>query len=268
MMAGAFDLVFPGDTYFGRDGDSGSLPTTISVLLNDDESLSDDSLNDGQKIDFSIEHQDINFQENTEDKTVIESNFRKSVGNYVDTTNFVAPNYKERLIGVCNMIENGSGRYLSIDKIIGYIADFKVYKRKDFPIKVTVKLRELHEISKQDFVDCYTRMKDLYDIEMRKEMTSRNPQSFKDYFEDLIETWALLDMTLVILMNEGTGYLGTITITELLLFASTRLGLVCAIERLLFNHFKSSTGARVLKGCVRNGAPFVVEETEGLDECN
>lgn len=264
MMAGACDVVFPGDTYVDRDDDCGSLPTTISLLLHDDESLSDASFSDSQKGDFSIEQQDTNLHETTEDNAVIEINFCKSVRNNVDTTNFVPPNYKERLIGVCNMIENGGGRYLTIDKIIAHIAEFKVYKRKNFPIKVTVKLKELDEIPKQDFVDCYRRMKELYDIEMRKEKTSRNPQSFKDYFEGLIETWALLDMTLVVLVNEGTGHPG-ITITQLLLFAFTRLGLVCAIERLLFNHFTFSTGARVLKCCVRNGAPFVIEETEGLD---
>jgi hypothetical protein len=86
---------------------------------------------------------------------------------------------------------------------------------------------------------------------MSKEKGRRSPKDFKDYFEELIESWALLNMTL--------------TILDLLAFATTRVRLLCVIEWLLFHHFNHFRGGSILEAGGGDDGRVSAEESKLLE---
>jgi hypothetical protein len=180
-----------------------------------------------------------------------------------DTSRFVPPIYKERMLGVCTMIETQCHAKFSISTMIAEIADWRLNNKGQFSLSVRVRLKNKDDIQKRDFVDCYDRMNELYDGEMAKEHNYH--AHFKDYFEELLECWALIDMTTTILVSEEEGH--EISVKDLLAFAKTRVLLVSVIERLLYHHFEDSDsgGARSLKACVQDQGFASENESKSLE---
>jgi hypothetical protein len=134
------------------------------------------------------------------------------------------------------------------DGIIFNIAEWKLFNRKQVSVRIAVKDCKL--IKRCSFVDCYQRMDFLYVHEVGKERRLRNPTAFKDYLDDLIESWVLLHMAKEILVNEVTGCL--YTLQELMVCCDTKVHFVREIERLLMNHFEipeKKSGENAISKC-------------------
>jgi hypothetical protein len=246
-----------------------SLPLNIEAILggSDDDvsSLLDSQDNLGQRYLGMISQDDAGIVGITEQDTSIESCFRSSVRNHTDhSPQWRPPIYRERMVGVCNMIEHRFGSALTLS-MIGQIADWMLFKRNsDEPLSVRVRMKKLDDITRKEFVMCYRKMEKLYDKEMEKE--KQKSQHFKKYFEDLIESWALVDMTQNVLVSEAAGCM--ISVWDLLWFAQTRIRLVCIIERLLFHHFldQVSGAARFWEACLQNRGQVSDVENNALEE--
>jgi hypothetical protein len=170
------------------------------------------------------------------------SNFKKSVRTEPDrksaTKKWKVPSYSERMNGVCDMIEAQCVTNLCVSTIITHIADWVLHRNGNplGPLSVKVKMKEMKDIKfNETFVSCYGEMKGLYMNEMEKER-STTQQKFEDYFEDLIESWVLLDLTINMLRNEDEA--GCISVGSLLGFGVNRVRLISVLERLLLHHFQ------------------------------
>jgi hypothetical protein len=151
------------------------------------------------------------------------------------------PQYKDKMMGVSNIIENQCKRLLTVSTIITHIADWFLFRSASGdslgPLSVKIKMKEMDDIMFNDcFVSCYFEMKGLYEREMLREK-KKSQKNFEDYFEDLIESWALVDMTATMVNKEGYCF---ISIVDLLAFATTRARLFSVLERLTLHHFQDS----------------------------
>jgi hypothetical protein len=199
------------------------------------------------------------------------SNFCTSVRTEADynirTTKWKAPLYKDKMIGVCGMIESQCLTHLSVPTIITHIADWFLFRSGTplCPLSVKVKMKDMDEIRFNPcFVPCYDAMKELYELEMEKERKT-NQQKFEDYFEDLIESWAIVDMTVTMLVNEEDRG-DFISVRDLLEFAPTRVRLLSNVERLLLHHFKDphSGGEKIWQVCKYDKGRVTKDETQFL----
>ena len=249
-MAQADDFAPPAEIVFDDDGECGSFPTCISDLFDEqhewlDRDLFESSDDDNQKVDLFTGAGEIDPDQNND---WIVSSFCLSVRNRVDNMpHWTPPTYTERMNGVCNMIEYACKTKLSVDQVIAHIADWSVFRGVKKSVSISVKMRELKNTPRQDFVICYRKMKGLYSIEMGKERKNRRHEDFKNYFEDLMESWALLNMVLPMLVSEGGDH--CIAIDDLKAFGTSRVHLLSVIERFLFHHFQYFAGANFFEAC-------------------
>jgi hypothetical protein len=187
-----------------------------------------------------------------ENTTTTESDFCSSVRNKddggSDRPRFNLPTYKDRMVGLSAMIFSWCGTDLSSLSTIAHISEWRPFKTTVFPLSVRVRMKSLEDITMLQFVECYRRMEELYDEQMVKESSTRRILHFHDYCEDLVEFWALADLTLNMLVSEERS--GLVSLFDLLQFAKTRLSLASVIERVVLHHFHDlhpGGGARVLR---------------------
>jgi hypothetical protein len=173
------------------------------------------------------------------EETNIESNFCSSVRTDTPHNNgrqFNGPSYRERMVGLSGMIQNWCGVDLSALTTIAHISNWKMFKTGFFPLSVRVRMKDLGSITIAHFVDCYERMETLYDEEKVKEGSKKKILEFHDYCEELIEFWALMDMTLTLLVSEEGS--GLVSAMDLLQVATTRVHFATVIERVVLHHFQ------------------------------
>jgi hypothetical protein len=250
--------------FFLVDLGLGDDPTVSSLEESDDDSL---DLTDFQmtKDEMKLDQDDLAILGNEMGEyerlvggaaeAAIESKFCSSVRNKVDgdddAPHFNGPTYKERMVGLSRMIENWCGTDLSALTTIAGISKWTLFKTDFFSLSVRIRMKNLDGITMLHFGECYLRMKELYEGEMLKESSKKKMLNFHDYCEELVEFWALADMTLDMLVSEeGSGF---VSVMDLLQFAPTRICLVSVIERAVLHHFQDSDpggGTRALKGRV------------------
>jgi hypothetical protein len=239
----------------GNDDDISSLDETLQpdymAMLDDDGGLVD----------------------NSDETNEVERGFCTSVRNEFDDKDnqqWILPKYSDRMIGLCHMIEQRCMTHLSIATIITHIADWFLFRTGSIPLSplsVKIRIRDVDIIFKSDFKKCYDKMNLLYDGEMAKERRKNHPKSFKDYFEDLIESWVLVDMTMAMLVSEDLGG-GNIALLQLLEFATTRVRLLNVIERLVCHHFQDlhSGGATSFRVCCQDQGRATEDESSSLED--
>jgi hypothetical protein len=240
----------------------------VSSLHNSDVSLFDEARTDDS---LGILGEDAGLVKAIQKTDLCESNFCTSVRNELDDTGtpqWKPPKYKDKMVVICNMLERRCHTYLTAPLIIRDIADWFLFRNGSLPpspLSVLVRMRNMDDIFKLDFIDCYDRMNGLYDLEMAKERRKRKEKKFNDCFEELIESWALVDMTQTMLVSEERG--SDILVTDLLSFATTRVRLLHAIERLLLHHFQDSPsgGAMSLEACFKDKGRVLPIESESLE---
>ena len=201
------------------------------------------------------------------------SNFCISVRTEPDddvTTQWRAPKYSDRMVGICGMIESQCFTTLTVPLVISHIADWFVFRGGSplCSLSVKIKLKNMDDIIFNSlFVPCYVAMEELYKMEMQKEKKKRGKtlKKFKDYFEDLIETWALVDMTVTMVQKEEG--IRSISVPQLLEFATTRVRLFSVLERLLLHHYADSeSGASICLHICHKHKTVSKPETVFLEE--
>lgn len=147
------------------------------------------------------------------------------------------------------MIRSWCGVDLAALTTIADISYWKLFRTDFYPVSVRVRMNDLASITMANFVDCYERMEALYDNEMLKEGNKKKIQHFHDYCEELIEFWALLDMTLTLLVSEEGS--GLVSVMDLLEAATTRIHFASVIERVVLYHFRDVDSGGGLKALMR-----------------
>jgi hypothetical protein len=237
MMAGITDgLICDYDVVGDHDSISSLEDSNNDSLSSKDFQMTSDEMElDGD--DLAILG-DNGLVESTEERSV-ETNFCSSVRSdtpYYNGRHFNGPTYKERMVGLSTMIQSWCGTNLSSLTTIAHVSKWKIFKSDCFPLSVTVMMKDLEGITIAHFVECYERMETLYNDEKLKEGSKKKKLNFHDYCEELIGFWALMDMTLTMLVSEeGNAF---ISVMDLLEFATTRLHFVSVIERLVLHHFQ------------------------------
>ena len=92
------------------------------------------------------------------------------------TPQWKPPKYKDKMVVICNILERRCHTYLTVPTIIRDIADWFLFRNGSLPpspLSVLVRMRNMDDIFKLDFIDCYDRMNELYDLEMAKERRKR-----------------------------------------------------------------------------------------------
>jgi hypothetical protein len=98
----------------------------------------------------------------------IERDFCISIwSNPDDTSRWVRPTWKEKMLGVSAIIERDCRTKFTIATIIAEIADWRI-NNKNGPLTVIVKMKNKEDIdNKYAFNECYDMMNKLYDKEMK-----------------------------------------------------------------------------------------------------
>jgi hypothetical protein len=251
----------------GIETGNGILNECMSLL--DDEESSHEQVRAGDNDDSLFEDSGLLNAFAKSERDV--SDFCTSVRTAADsilTTQWKQPLYKDRMIGVCNMIERQCEDHLTVPTIITHIADWFLFRSGDplCPLSVKIKMKNLDDIIFNScFVNCYFEMKLLYELEIQKER-KRGQKIFSVYFEDIIESWALVDMTATMVNEEG---LFVISVMDLLEFGTSRARLLSVLERLSLHHFEDSYSGGATswnKICKKDNGCLTKVETKFLDD--